>query len=99
MFVVLEVFLIEQADLLVEGVEFSFHDIFDDVGGFALHVFAFALDLAFAFEDVGWDVTAPNVERAHCGDLECERAHELSECGVSQGFGFAGPDFNENAEF
>lgn len=99
MLVILEVFLIEQADLLVEGVQFSFHDVFDDVGGFALDVFAFALDLAFALEDVGRDVAASNVERAHRGDLERERAHEFVESGVGEGFGFAGADFNEHAEF
>lgn len=99
MLVVLEVFLIEQADLLVEGVEFTFDDVFYDVGRLALDIFAFALDLPFAFEDVRWNVAAAHVEGVHRGDLEGQRTNEFLESGVVEGISFARTDLDENAEF
>ena len=99
LFVVLEVLLIEEADLFVEGVEFTLHDVLDDVRGFALNVFAFALDLAFALEHVCGDIAAADVQGVHCGDLQGEGTDQVLEGGIVQGVGLVRADFDQDAKF
>lgn len=90
--------MFEEATLGVELGEFSFDDLFEDVGRLAGTFHLLAEDVLFGLDEVGGDVLA--VESGWSGgcDVKGEVLDDITEGIALSGVGLVGTDFDEDAD-